>query len=86
MTIKRREPWQPVGVAIYHIVQFVANVTNYAPLTGGGGMPTEYEPEPEPRWMLCSSCGHSTVHLPYFWVMDGDTDWECDQCGAVSYG
>lgn len=82
----KRDPWQPIGTAIYHIVQFVANTTGYAPLTGGGSMPTEDIEEPEPRWMLCSSCGHSTVHIARFWVEDGDTDWECDQCGAVRYG
>lgn len=81
----KRDPWQPIGTAIYHIVQFVANATGYAPLTGGGSMPTEYDEEPEPRWMLCTSCSHSTVHIAHFWVEDGDTDWECDLCGSVRY-
>ena len=82
----KRDPWQPIGDLICNFVLFVANATGYQPLTGGGSMPTEYADEPEPRWMLCSCCGHSTVHIPYFWVMDGDTDWECDQCGAVRGG
>ena len=51
----RRDPWQPIGTAIYHIVQFVANATGYAPLTGDGLMHREYEEDPEPRWMLCTS-------------------------------
>lgn len=80
------DPWQPFGTVIYHIVQFVAGATGYLPLTGGGSMTHEYAEEPEPRWMLCVSCGHSTVHIPYCWVLDGETDYECDQCGAVTYG
>lgn len=80
------DPWQPIGTAIYHFVQLVAKTTGYQPLlTGDGPMCDDHPEEPEPRWMLCVSCGHSTVHLPYFWVEDGDTDWECDQCGAVTY-
>ena len=82
----RRDPWQPIGTAIYHIVQFVANTTGYKPLTGGGGMSTEREPDPEPRWMICIHCVRSTVHESYFWVVDGEVDYECTECGAVTYG
>lgn len=79
------DPWQPIGTFIYWIVLFLVRTTGFT-VHKGEPVPREYEPDPEPRWMLCVSCGHSTVHLPYFWVEDGETDWECDQCGAVTYG
>ena len=82
----RRDPWQPIGTAIYHFVQFVANATGYSPLYEGEAMPPEYTDEPEPRWMFCLPCGHSTMHEPYAWVLDGETDYECTDCGAVTYG
>lgn len=75
----------PIGVVLFWMVFALVKATGFQ-VHQGGAVPTEREPDPEPRWMLCSSCGHSTVHLPYFWVTDGDTDWECNQCGAVTYG
>lgn len=80
----KRDPWQPIGTAIYWIVLFLVKTIGFK-VHGGVPVAREYEQDPEPRWMLCSSCGHSTVHLAHFWVMDGDTDWECDLCGAVRY-
>ena len=79
------DPWAPVISAIAYTTRLVAWAAGYS-LLGEGAKPVEYESEPEPRWMLCPSCGHSTVHLPHFWVADGDTDWECDQCGSVTSG
>lgn len=80
----KRDPWRPLGTLIFHIVLLLAKTTGFK-VHQGGPVPTEYEPDPEPRWMLCSSCGHSTVHLAYFWVEHGETDWECSDCGSVRY-
>lgn len=81
----KRDPWQPVGTFIYHFIQFVANATGYQPLTGGGSMETEHTEEPEPRWLYCLPCESRTIHEPYNWVLDGETDYECTSCGAVTY-
>lgn len=80
----KRDPWQPLGTFIYWIVLFLVKTVGFQ-VHQGGPVAHEYTEEPEPRWMLCPSCLHSTVHLPHFWVEDGETDWECDQCGAVRY-
>jgi hypothetical protein len=79
------DPWQPVGTFIYHIVLFLTKTTGFK-VHGGTPMTHEHTEEPEPRWMLCVSCGHSTMHEAYAWVLDGDTDYECTDCGAVTYG
>lgn len=78
------DPWRPVGVVIYFIMAFLVERLGLQ-IRKDDPMSVEYETDPEPRWMLCPSCGHSTVHLAHFWVEDGETDWECDQCGAVRY-
>jgi hypothetical protein len=78
------DPWQPVGTLIYYIVLSLVKTIGFK-VHGGVPVAREYQQDPEPRWILCSSCGHSTVHIAHFWVEDGDTDWECDQCGAVRY-
>jgi hypothetical protein len=81
----KRDPWQPVGTFIYHIVLFLTKTTGFK-VHGGTPVAREYESDPEPRWMFCLPCGFSTVHEPHFWVEDGETDFECSDCGAVTYG
>lgn len=80
------DPWQPFGTLIYHIVMFIAKATGYQPLTGGTQVKPIYSEEQEPRWTLCLSCNHETVHEAHFWIEEGDTDWECTRCGMVTYG
>lgn len=82
----KRDPWQPIGTLVYHFVQLVGKTTGFTPLSEGAPMSTEYAEDPEPRWFYCLPCGGSTMHEAYAWVMDGDTDYECVACGAVTYG
>lgn len=44
----------------------------------------ERERRPEdPKWMFCSTCMRSTWFNPIYWVVEGCTDWECDECTGV---
>ena len=80
----KRDPWQPLGTLIYHLM--VAGARFGLSVHGGTPVTRDYEQDPEPRWLFCDNCGHSTFWEPYRWVLEGDTDWECDQCGAVTSG
>lgn len=84
MRSSRRDPWQPFGTALYHLLNIAGRAINIE--EPGGAVPRTYAEDPEPRWTFCLQCGHSTVHEPYRWMPpegDGDVDYECTACGAV---
>ena len=81
----RRDPWQPVGVVIYFIMVFLVERLGLQ-IRKDDPMPVERESDPEPRWLYCLNCSARTVHEAHFWVEDGESDYECSQCGAVTYG
>lgn len=81
----KRDPWQPVGTFIYHIVLFLTKTTGFK-VHGGTPMTHEYSEDPEARWLYCLPCESRTMHEAYAWVAEGETDYECTACGAVTYG
>lgn len=77
-----RDPWQPVGTLLYHLMVFAARFG----FKVHGGVPVErdYPVELEPVQRYCMSCRLNTMWRPYHWVLEGITDYECDGCGAIS--
>ena len=81
MATKRRDPWQPVGTLLYHLMVFAARFG----FKVHGGVPVEREYQDiKPSSQFCYQCEGFTPWEPLYWALeDFDNEWSCVPCGAV---
>lgn len=81
-TSARRERFDWIGDALFHVVHFAAKFGFQVHPTGELPMPEQIA-DPEPRWRWCHDCGRETVWDGYRWVLEGGLSYECSRCGTV---